>query len=248
MSTRDIRLRVDVPDFVPKQQTHATPNTPYSGSTVPATPDGSCAKQAYGSHGHTFWTDTSTPNTSPDESRLFGAQWQHIQQTGIDDPFDASDSSQSDVCLQAAMIAHRRPCPAALAYELPELPNAASMDPLTLWNALYQTERALIETVVQPLCSLPLTDTPALFPHLLTPTQQSYLQRARAMRVRAAATQIPPRLAKNDAIWAQELTRLHREIWKLPLDRSGFSAVIAARKRDFERAILAELDSLNVSS
>ena len=113
--------------------------------------------------------------------------------------------------------------------EMHQIPAPGSMDPLTFWNLLYHREN----TILSRLSAAGL---------LLTDAQTQYITMMKQMRVNAAASQLPYRGNKGKAAWVKNLERVLQEIWVLKSGQTEFSEEVIARKKDFESAVIAEIE------
>ena len=114
--------------------------------------------------------------------------------------------------------------------EMLQIPAPGSMDPLTYWNLLYHREN----TILSCLSAAGL---------LLTDSQAQYIAMMKQMRVSAAASQLPFRGNRGKIAWLKQLEKVLQEIWVLKPGQTGFSEEIIARKKDFESAVIAEIEA-----
>ena len=110
------------------------------------------------------------------------------------------------------------------------VPPQGLMPPLDYWNMLHQREtdiRAHLQHTNRPM----------------TDQEQSYIHKLGDARVDAAASQLPFRGNLGKGKWLAELARTLRNVWRTwPDGKPGyFHPVVAARKRDFEKAIEREI-------
>lgn len=115
------------------------------------------------------------------------------------------------------------------------VPPRGSMPPLDYWNMLHQRETEIcirLENANRPM----------------TTQEHQYISLLAEARVNAAATQMPARGNLSKGKWVAELTRTLRGIWEGEPQGTGFSAVVVARKMDFEKAVKREIASMTASS
>ena len=114
-----------------------------------------------------------------------------------------------------------------------QIPPPGSMDPLTYWNLLYHRENSIITRLTA--ANLPLT-----------PTQAAYITMLQQARVNAAASQLPYRGQKGKGAWLRQLEEVLEKIWVLRPGQTGFSEEVVARKKDFEKAVLGEIEMVRM--
>ena len=115
------------------------------------------------------------------------------------------------------------------------VPPQGSMPPLDYWNMLHQRETEIcirLENANRPM----------------TTQERRYISLLAEARVDAAATQMMARGNLPKGKWVAELTRTLRGIWEGEPEGTGFSAVVVARKMDFEKAVKREIASVTNSS
>ncbi|KAL9128951.1 MAG: hypothetical protein Q9217_002467 [Psora testacea] len=109
------------------------------------------------------------------------------------------------------------------------IPLPGSMDPLAYWNLLYHRESHILSRLAA--AGLPLTQE-----------QMRYVTLLQDARVGAAASQLPVRGRKGRKAWLRELEEVYQGIWILKPGQMGWSEEVVARKKDFERALVEEIE------
>ncbi|KAL9103351.1 MAG: hypothetical protein Q9163_001617 [Psora crenata] len=109
------------------------------------------------------------------------------------------------------------------------IPLPGSMDPLAYWNLLYHRESHIISRLAA--AGLPLTQQ-----------QMQYIALLQDARVGAAASQLPLRGKRGSKAWLRELEQVYCGIWVLKPGQTGWSEEVMARKKDFERAVVGEIE------